>query len=180
MFVSGSSCADPLSAIDSLPESSDSDDSVSPSVSLVRARDRDFSRGMGNHLRWPHSVRSPGLSGTKRSHPNDPYSGRSSVVPVATPVNDGAISRIPPVHEPNSRALRPRRQPPSNLMPYSPPLLLAFPSLNVGSMNLFQHPHSPLIQSLFLWRCLNLLFLLVFRTSLSVFQNWGVLRIAMW
>ena len=80
-------------------------------VESVRARDRDLSRGMGNHLRWPHSVQSSGTSGTKRSHPNDPHAGHPAVVPVVTPAADSIVPRGPHRDETHSRVTRPRRQP---------------------------------------------------------------------
>jgi hypothetical protein len=87
-------------------------DSVSvgdPDVLSVWARDGDLSRGMGNYLRWPHSVRTPSTSGTKRSHPNDAYAGRPNVVPVGVPDVTDAAPRAPHCEETHSRTTRPRR-----------------------------------------------------------------------
>jgi hypothetical protein len=114
-----SSVASPSSPVSSDSEVSDS----SPADYSVRDQDRDLSRGMGHYLRWPHSLHSPCAGGTKRSHPNDPFSGRPPIIPEATPPVDDAVPHLPPTDAPAPRVLRPRLHPPSNpgLLPYTRP-----------------------------------------------------------
>ncbi len=100
-----------LQADDSSCSSSGSDDQHNHPVAYsTRDRDKDLSRGMGNHLRWPHSLQSPGTSGTKRSRPTAPDC--SHPIPAVTPAVDKTVHRTPSSDTllPTDRVLRPRRQ----------------------------------------------------------------------
>ncbi len=81
-----------------------------PAAYSTRDHDKDLSRGMGNHLRWPHSLHSPGTSSTKRSRPPTP--DRPHPTPAVNPAVDHAVRRTPSsdtlLH--TVRVLRPRRK----------------------------------------------------------------------
>jgi hypothetical protein len=102
-----------LQADDSSSSSSESDDQQThPVASSTRDRDKDLSRGMGNHLRWPHSLQTPGASGTKRNRPTAP--DRQHPIPAVPPPVDAVVRWTSPSDTllPTARVLRSRRHKP--------------------------------------------------------------------
>jgi hypothetical protein len=82
-------------------------------VYSTRDRDKDLSRGMGHHLRWPH----PTSVGTKRHRPNHDPSFRPSPVPEVVPPAPSPVVPLPQSVGPvdpsglDRRVLRSRRPP---------------------------------------------------------------------
>jgi hypothetical protein len=106
--------------------SSSSDSTDGEIVYTTRDRDKDISRGMGHHLRWPSSHRSPSSAGTKRQHRQHPNisSTHSSPIPVVVPAPPLFVppaSSVGCVDSSGPRVQRSRRHPPAPPAPVQAP-----------------------------------------------------------